>query len=625
MATIGPMTQAAAEAYPAPKHCVASGHDWYVQTGDDVPFASDVGQSDAFEIKRLLPTPGQQALRFRPQYSIAASSADYANTFSTGGQRVIQEDGVPFLYVRYTGAFGEVLWQLLQEDGATVVSQQYMYPASSPTYFQPWFVSPFAGDDVEKELIIYFKNLAIANAGPAPKQRVIFNNSVGYRVGSFKVLEIKYGYANARHLYFEDSASPFGYKSYSIREGATTGLWFLEADGMKTFFDRIDFAISLGCSAVRFSTHYKAAINEDGSVNHPILEKFQRALSYCNAKGLQVTISLNHGFNSGGYAEYVVYPDQITTPEARSALKERCAKFLGLVAGNKAITAVEIQNESNLYFTSDTRNTPSDFAAAWDYFSKIGQAIRENTDFPVLFSTSNGGSNINWFAAANTLGADIVDIHIYGMLLSEFSPYNVTLISHETGSVSELKKAQYSSEMVGAWWQFLTPGQALYDVDYHAAFKAARPGQNNVTIAPASSVYADDKNALSQVGSDVSTVWRYNPTSKHQSIAWVRVDGSWVAQYAEGATASDSTAAGFTASVGNTPRRTILTGSIATDQTISLSNTSAYQGATFKFTRKGAGAGNWIIGSGLKTLVQNTWATVEYDGTAWVLTEAGTL
>lgn len=624
MPTFGPMSQAEAEAFSPPKHVLASGADWYVQTGIDIPVVADVEASDSAALTRIQPTPGQQSLRFRPQYSIPVTPAGYVNTYSTGGQRVLQEDGTPFLYIRYRGAFGEVLWQLLQEDGATVISQQIMYPGSSPTYFQEWHVSPFAGDDVQKELVIYFKNLGVTTAGLAQKQRVIFNNSTTYRVGSFQIDEIKYGYANARHLYFEDSASPLGYKTYSIREGATEGLWFLENDGLDTFCNRINFAVSLGCTGVRFSTHYKAVINPDGSINQPIWKKIQQALRYCNTQGLHVTISLNHGFNSSGYSQYVVYPDQITTEGDRAALKSRCDKFLSLVAGHPAITAVEVQNESNLYFTSATKSTPQDFSAAWDYFSKIIASIRQNTDFRVLFSTSNGGTNIHWFAAAKTIGADIVDVHNYGMYFSEFSPVNVTFIAQETGSVSELQKAQYSAETVGAWWQFLTPGQVLYDAAYHEAFKRAAPGDGNVTIPQASSVYAGNVNALNQVGGDVSVVWRYNPTSRDTEIAWWRQGGAWVAQYIGTTTGLNATTSGFTATVGATPSRTILTGSISSDQTVTLSNTSAYAGAVLKFTRTGAGAGLWSIG-GLKTLTQNTWCTVEYDGSAWVLTEYGAL
>jgi hypothetical protein len=67
-----------------------------------------------------------------------------------------------------------------------------------------------------------------------------------------------------------------------------------------------------------------------------------------------------------------------------------------------------------------------------------------------------------------------------------------------------------------------------------------------------------------------------------------------------------------------------LTGTITANRTVTLQTTNAYPGYRARFTRTGGGAFTWSIG-GLKSLSNNQWCDVEYDGTSWVLSAYGTL
>ena len=64
---------------------------------------------------------------------------------------------------------------------------------------------------------------------------------------------------------------------------------------------------------------------------------------------------------------------------------------------------------------------------------------------------------------------------------------------------------------------------------------------------------------------------------------------------------------------------------LTADRAVTLS-TTAWEGARFRIVRTGGGAFNLNVGTGpLKALAANTWADVEFNGTAWVLTAYGAL
>lgn len=65
---------------------------------------------------------------------------------------------------------------------------------------------------------------------------------------------------------------------------------------------------------------------------------------------------------------------------------------------------------------------------------------------------------------------------------------------------------------------------------------------------------------------------------------------------------------------------------LTTNRTVTLSSTNAFTGASFKVVRTAAstGASTLSVG-GLKTLASGEWATVEYTGSAWLLTGFGAL
>lgn len=66
------------------------------------------------------------------------------------------------------------------------------------------------------------------------------------------------------------------------------------------------------------------------------------------------------------------------------------------------------------------------------------------------------------------------------------------------------------------------------------------------------------------------------------------------------------------------------TGTLTADRTITLNTTGARAGTQTQVTRSGAGAFNLSVG-GLKNLATNTWALVEYNGSAWFLAAYGAL
>lgn len=70
----------------------------------------------------------------------------------------------------------------------------------------------------------------------------------------------------------------------------------------------------------------------------------------------------------------------------------------------------------------------------------------------------------------------------------------------------------------------------------------------------------------------------------------------------------------------------VLTAPLTADRTVSVSTSGAGVGTKWTFTRTAAstGAFNWKIGA-LKDLAVGTWCTIEYDGSAYVLTSYGAL
>jgi hypothetical protein len=75
-------------------------------------------------------------------------------------------------------------------------------------------------------------------------------------------------------------------------------------------------------------------------------------------------------------------------------------------------------------------------------------------------------------------------------------------------------------------------------------------------------------------------------------------------------------------SAGNQNWSTTLTA----DRAVTLSTTGALTGDVFRISRPASGAFNLNVGSGpLKALAAGTWCEVTYNGSAWVLTAAGTL
>jgi hypothetical protein len=69
-----------------------------------------------------------------------------------------------------------------------------------------------------------------------------------------------------------------------------------------------------------------------------------------------------------------------------------------------------------------------------------------------------------------------------------------------------------------------------------------------------------------------------------------------------------------------------ITAPLTSDRTITLGTSTALKGDFFRVVRSAdsAGAFTFSVG-GLKTLSTSQWADVQYNGTDWVLTGAGSL
>lgn len=70
---------------------------------------------------------------------------------------------------------------------------------------------------------------------------------------------------------------------------------------------------------------------------------------------------------------------------------------------------------------------------------------------------------------------------------------------------------------------------------------------------------------------------------------------------------------------------TVHNGTLTVDRQVTLVTTNAKTGQRWTITRTGGGAGNLLIGSGLKTLTTGTWCEVMYTGSAYILIRSGTV
>lgn len=101
-------------------------------------------------------------------------------------------------------------------------------------------------------------------------------------------------------------------------------------------------------------------------------------------------------------------------------------------------------------------------------------------------------------------------------------------------------------------------------------------------------------------------------------------DGTNYKRAGNGGYATVSTNADFTLTSLTSAVNIRHTGTLTADRTITLATASTAAGAEFLVTRTGSGAFNLSVG-GLKNLVQNTWAMVIFDGSAWYLAAYGAL
>lgn len=101
-------------------------------------------------------------------------------------------------------------------------------------------------------------------------------------------------------------------------------------------------------------------------------------------------------------------------------------------------------------------------------------------------------------------------------------------------------------------------------------------------------------------------------------------DGTNWRRLTEAGVATVNTDANFTLTPLTSAPDQTHTGTLTANRTITLSTTNAYNGARFCVTRTGGGAFTLSVG-GLKSLSQNQWAEVVYNGSAWVLSAYGTL
>ena len=87
-----------------------------------------------------------------------------------------------------------------------------------------------------------------------------------------------------------------------------------------------------------------------------------------------------------------------------------------------------------------------------------------------------------------------------------------------------------------------------------------------------------------------------------------------------------ATDAAFTLTVAADPRAIRHTGTLTANRAVTLSTTNASAGDKFQISRTGGGAFNLNVGTGpLKALATNTWCEVTYNGSAWFVSQYGTL
>jgi parallel beta-helix repeat protein len=112
------------------------------------------------------------------------------------------------------------------------------------------------------------------------------------------------------------------------------------------------------------------------------------------------------------------------------------------------------------------------------------------------------------------------------------------------------------------------------------------------------------------------------------AIGWVCVSngtpGSWVGFSALPNMGTNGGDADATLTVGTSSLIKPFTSTLTANRTVTLSTTGAYDGASFRVFRTGGGAFSLNVG-GLKSLAQNQWADVTYNGASWVLTATGDL
>ena len=83
-----------------------------------------------------------------------------------------------------------------------------------------------------------------------------------------------------------------------------------------------------------------------------------------------------------------------------------------------------------------------------------------------------------------------------------------------------------------------------------------------------------------------------------------------------------------TLTIGASPTTTVWDTALTADRTVTLSSMGAYNGARFRIVRTANATGPFSlnVGSGpLKALSAGEWCDVEFDGSRWRLTAAGSL
>jgi len=435
---------------------------------------------------------GQTAIKYTPGYDMGISTGGYVNDYTSPTTDIPQEHGEAFAYVKFKGALGQFRFLFKNASGSTTKTVN-VYPVGSPSSFDGAKTSAlFNSDDMEKEVIL-FSGTQLDVDGFLPKVQIAINPSNDYKVLEVDILEVKIGYMNARHTERTPSRTPLGLKTMSVREGVSS-LWFNDLDDSR-IKEIISNGLRYDMDSVQIVMLFKAAINEDLSINHEYFARFEGMLWWLSNRGVAVNVCTNHIFGDKSLPEIIVYDDQILTSAQRLSLKNRMSEFMKLISQHPSVQVIEVCNEANIVF--DDELVVGTIATPTAFLNDMTDAVHENSN--KLASVSFSGGGVKGLFSLVDFGQDIIDMHAYnGISTSTVRPMLWPIISSEHGSPTTtsssigIEAAEEYSETFGPWWRYVTESEAAFSQETRTANALSVAGTFLQDIQGDTSAYSSD-------------------------------------------------------------------------------------------------------------------------------------